>query len=118
MNWKMRSSERQFSARPAEAVAAATAAGNRPRPVDTPEPLRFTTLVAEHVHVALLHLVGLQALEAEPCQVPRARREPAQWHAWHALHRIGGDEGRALVHVLREPEIANRAVVGSTTCKK
>ena len=34
---------------------------------------------------------------------PRTRREPAQWHARHA---------RALVHVCREPEIANRAVVG------
>ena len=62
--------------------------------------------------VALLHFVCLKPPEAEPRQVAGARRDAAKGHAGNALDGIGRDEGAALVHVLGQPHVADRGIVG------
>ena len=68
-------------------------------------------LVAHHVHVALLHLVGLKPLEREAGQVAGAGADAAQGHARHALHWISCYEGASLVHVLGQAHVAESGVI-------
>ena len=68
-------------------------------------------LVAHHVRVALLHLVGLKALEREAGQVAGAGADAAQGHARRALHWISCYEGASLVHVLGQAHVAESGVI-------